>query len=303
MSEFELYPEKPTLERVNTKNNWLLTLFSILLFIGVFLAFFSDQIIFILSLVLVLFIHEMGHFIGMKRFGYQNVRMLFIPMMGAFVQGNKPIYSQRESLWVIMLGPYPGIILGCIGFYFGEHYNLAWLTTTALISLILNIINLLPLDPLDGGQMIKFLLPQNRDFFLLVFSLVSSLLVIVIGLMIKDTMVSIFGFLLGFRVRAIQRRYDIRKILRNRNIPYISTYEDLSNKNFHDIKSILVERKKELRFLNNEVDERYNEIIANYVNDLLESPIKKDVSMLWKTMLIVSWLLMIFFPLWLILFF
>jgi len=40
MSDFELYPEKPIIERSNSKNNWLLTLFSILLFIGVFLAFF-----------------------------------------------------------------------------------------------------------------------------------------------------------------------------------------------------------------------------------------------------------------------
>lgn len=301
MSDFELYPEKPTIERSNTQNNWLLTLFSILLFIGVFLAFFSDRLIFILSLVLVLFIHEMGHFIGMKRFGYDNVRMLFIPMMGAFVQGSKSIYSQKESLWVILLGPYPGILLGCIGFYFGETNQMEWLTTTALISLILNIINLLPLDPLDGGQLIKYLLPQHRDFFLLVFSLVSSLLVIGIGLLIGDTLVSLFGFLMGFRVRAIQRKYEIRKVLQKRNIPYVSTYEALSNKDYHDIKTILEERQKDLNALRSFSEDKYDEVMAGYVSDLLESPIKKDVSRLWKGILIGSWLFMLFFPLWLVL--
>lgn len=301
MSDFELYPEKPIIERSNSKNNWLLTLFSILLFIGVFLAFFADRFIFILSLVLVLFIHELGHFIGMKRFGYDNVRMLFIPMMGAFVQGNKPIYSQKESLWVILLGPYPGILLGCIGFYFGELQHMEWLATTALISLILNIINLLPLDPLDGGQMIRYLLPQHRDFFLLIFSLVSSLLVIGIGILIGDTMVSLFGFLLGFRVRAIQRKYEIRKILNQRNIPYVITYEALSNKDYHAIKTILEERQKNLSALRDHSDEKYDEVMSSYVNDLLESPIKKDVTLVGKAFLIGSWLFMLFFPLWLVL--
>ena len=301
MSDFELYPEKPIIERSNSKNNWLLTLFSILLFIGVFLAFFADRFIFILSLVLVLFIHELGHFIGMKRFGYDNVRMLFIPMMGAFVQGNKPIYSQKESLWVILLGPYPGILLGCIGFYFGELQHMEWLATTALISLILNIINLLPLDPLDGGQMIRYLLPQHRDFFLLIFSLVSSLLVIGIGILIGDTMVSLFGFLMGFRVRAIQRKYEIRKILKQRNIPYVTTYEALSNKDYHAIKTILEERQKNLSALRDHSDEKYDEVMSSYVNDLLESPIKKDVTLVGKAFLIGSWLFMLFFPLWLVL--
>jgi len=301
MSDFELYPEKPIIERSNSKNNWLLTLFSILLFIGVFLAFFADRFIFILSLVLVLFIHELGHFIGMKRFGYDNVRMLFIPMMGAFVQGNKPIYSQKESLWVILLGPYPGILLGCIGFYFGELHHMEWLATTALISLILNIINLLPLDPLDGGQLIRYLLPQHRDFFLLIFSLVSSLLVIGIGILIGDTMVSFFGFLMGFRVRAIQRKYEIRKILNQRNIPYVITYEALSNKDYHAIKTILEERQKNLSALRDHSDEKYDEVMSSYVNDLLESPIKKDVTLVGKAFLIGSWLFMLFFPLWLVL--
>jgi len=57
---------------------------------------------FILPLIIVLLIHEMGHFLLMKLFKYDNVRMLFIPLMGAFVQGNKEEYSQKQSLWVVI---------------------------------------------------------------------------------------------------------------------------------------------------------------------------------------------------------
>ena len=38
-------------------------------------------------LVIVLLIHEAGHFAGMKLFGYRDVRMFFLPFFGAAVSG------------------------------------------------------------------------------------------------------------------------------------------------------------------------------------------------------------------------
>ena len=92
MENYDIYPAKPHIEKVKIESNWGLTAFSLVLFVGVFLLLFKDEINFVLFLILVLFIHEMGHFTFMKFFNYENVRMLFIPLMGAFVQGSKEKY-------------------------------------------------------------------------------------------------------------------------------------------------------------------------------------------------------------------
>lgn len=38
-------------------------------------------------LVVVLLIHELGHWLGMKYYGYRNLQMFFIPFFGAAVTG------------------------------------------------------------------------------------------------------------------------------------------------------------------------------------------------------------------------
>jgi len=174
MSEFELYPEKPHLQKQVVRSNWGLTVFTIVLFIAVFLSLYSDRADFVFFLVLVLLVHEFGHFSMMKRFNYENVRMLFIPLMGAFVQGSKERYSQTESLLVVVFGPFPGIILGSIGLYLSGVYQMDWLLLLSFIFIFVNAINLLPIDPLDGGQILKLIVIRQRDLYLMIFALISG---------------------------------------------------------------------------------------------------------------------------------
>ena len=70
MENYDIYPTKPHIERVKIESNWGLTAFSLVLFVGVFLLLFKDEIDFVLFLILVLFIHEMGHFTFMKLFNF-----------------------------------------------------------------------------------------------------------------------------------------------------------------------------------------------------------------------------------------
>ena len=78
--------------------------------------------------------------------------------------------------------------------------------------MILNMINLLPLDPLDGGQLFS-LLSSMIMIFLMIFSLVSSLVLIAAGFFADSWPLMLFGFLMSFRVRSIQKKYLIRKEL------------------------------------------------------------------------------------------
>jgi stage IV sporulation protein FB len=301
MSEFELYPEKPQLQKQVVRSNWGLTVFTIVLFIAVFLSLYSDRADFVFFLVLVLLVHEFGHFSMMKRFNYENVRMLFIPLMGAFVQGSKDRYSQTESLLVVVFGPFPGIILGSVGLYMSGVYQMDWLLLLSFIFIFVNAINLLPIDPLDGGQILKLIVIRQRDLYLMIFALISSLTLIVVGFLMEDWLVAGFGFLMGIRVRAMQKNYQLRKELNELNVNYISTYEELSNRDYHMIKQVLIKDKPMLAELDEFSIEEGNTILASHVSDLLIAPIHKDLGVVGKITLFISWILLFAIPIYLML--
>jgi len=295
-NNYDLYPEKPVLVKEKVKSNWGLTLFSIIIFIASFLIFFTNQINFVFFLIFVLFFHEIGHFLFMKKFKYENVRMLFIPLMGAFVQGSKERYSQRESLLVVLAGPIPGVVVGCITIVIASQYQLQWALTLSFIFLFLNTINLLPLDPLDGGQLFKLLVHRQRDFFMMLFALGSSLLMIVVGLLLNDWLVIIFGFFMGIRVRGMQQNYQLRKELEELEVNYFSTYDELSNRDYAMIKGLLMERNKTLRKYASISEGDISQVIASHVNGLLIAPIIKDASWRMKIILICFWVFAFIVP-------
>lgn len=295
-NNYDLYPEKPVLVKEKVKSNWGLTLFSIIMFIASFLIFFTNQINFVFFLIFVLFFHEIGHFLFMKKFKYENVRMLFIPLMGAFVQGSKEKYSQRESLLVVLAGPIPGVVVGCITIVIASHYQLQWVLTLSFIFLFLNTINLLPIDPLDGGQLFKLLVHRQRDFFMMVFALGSSLLMIVVGLLLNDWLVIIFGFFMGIRVRGMQQNYQLRKELEELEVNYFSTYDELSNRDYAKIKDLLMERNKTLRKYASISEDDISQLIASHVNGLLIAPIIKDATWRMKILLICFWVFAFIVP-------
>jgi len=300
MEEFDLYPQKPLIEKVKIESNWGLTFFSLVLFVGTFLFLFRDQIRFVLFLILVLFIHEMGHFVFMKLFKYENVRMLFIPLMGAFVQGSKEKYSQKESFYVISAGPFPGIWIGSALLVFASIYQQEWMLELSFLFLFLNVINLFPIDPLDGGQLFKLYVNKKRDLFLMLFALFSSMLMIFVGWMIDSYIILAFGFLMGFKVRGFQRSHHLRKILDEKQIPYESTYDDLSNEHYAKIKEVLIEETPALQKFLSMSEENNDEFLASHVNSALLAPVSKDAGKAMKITIICLWLLSLTFPVYLL---
>jgi hypothetical protein len=123
---------------------------SVVVFVLTLIGFFgpADLLIF----VGVLFFHELGHYLGMVIFGYRDVRMFFIPFFGAAVAGKK----ERALLWqeaiILLLGPLPGLIVGCVLYFWNQTYSSTWLHQTARWLVYLNFLNLLPFEPLDGGK-------------------------------------------------------------------------------------------------------------------------------------------------------
>lgn len=292
MEDFDFYPNKPKLIEEKPKGGLSLTIFSMVLFVLVFLLLMGDEVNFIFSLLVVLVIHELGHFISMKAFKYKNVRMLFVPLMGAFVQGSKTKYSQKESFIVTAAGPFPGVLLGTSFLWYASEIQNEWLMNLGFLFLLLNIINLLPLDPLDGGQMFKLLFRKNNELFLMVFALISSMLIIAVGWYVDSYIIMFFGFFMGFRVRALQKKYQVHKELIDDEVNYSTTYKLLSNRDFVKIKNVLLEHTPALRkFIDQATSEESDPILASQVNSMLEVPLKQDASILFRILLVFLWLI------------
>jgi Zn-dependent protease len=288
------------LEKVKVQSNWGLTLFSVLLFALSFLYIFADELDFVFYLVTVLFLHEMGHYLLMKQFKYEDMRMLFIPLMGAFVQGSKKQYSQKESFLVIAAGPFPGVVFGLTIHFLAHHYHETWLLELSFLFLFLNVINLLPIDPLDGGQLFKLFVRQKRDLFLLVFALLSSLLMITVGYLIESWILFAFGFFMSFKVRSFQRNYHLRQELDLQDINYELNYEDLSDQAYHELKQVVIEHNPKLKQLEALHGEAAQEVIASHVNAVLSVPIERDASLYFKIILVFLWLLLVSLPVFLL---
>ena len=177
------------LEKIrNPKGNWGQTLtilaVSLLLFIG--LGMRNNPIAFTVLLVGVLFIHEMGHYLGMRIFGYRNVRMFFIPLFGAAVSGQKTTAKTYQEAIVTLLGPLPGLCLAIVLFGAASVPGLAREVRTELIRAavlfgVINGINLLPVFPLDGGRLLNQILFSRNRYLEGVFQLLAAIALVAYG--------------------------------------------------------------------------------------------------------------------------
>ena len=149
---------------------------SLLLYILIYYALFRDaRSIFIL--VIVIIIHEGGHFLAMKKFGYRDLKMFFIPFFGAFVSGKSHHVSPVQRAIMILSGPLPGILIGLSLFAMAIFFNSRNLLQPALLFMVLNAINLLPVSPLDGGQFLQVIFPSSNK---IIQTLVTLILIAVI---------------------------------------------------------------------------------------------------------------------------
>lgn len=117
-------------------------------------------------ILVVIVIHELGHFLAMRAFGYRNVHMMALPLVGGVAIGQDVDPSAHRSAWMSLMGPLPGIVIGwAILIAMALDLWPAALgepTSWALMFLLVNYLNVLPVPPLDGGHVVQALLPPRR---------------------------------------------------------------------------------------------------------------------------------------------
>lgn len=143
--------------------NWVL-IASLAFYIGAFATPFSWQpasgIVGLVILIGVIFLHEIGHLLAMRFFGYQNSSIFFLPFFGAAATGYKHDATLAQKVWVLLAGPLPGILLGLIMAIAISKDPASvpdWQLETTVTLIVVNLLNLLPIYPLDGGRIASLL--------------------------------------------------------------------------------------------------------------------------------------------------
>ncbi len=129
-------------------------------FLGVYWSLYGPR--FGLGFATLILIHEMGHFVDIKRRGLPADMPVFMPGFGAYVRWQALGVSLETRAAVSLAGPLAGLLaaIGCLLIWRSAGDPL-W-GALARASAWLNILNLIPVWVLDGGQAAAVLSKAER---------------------------------------------------------------------------------------------------------------------------------------------
>ena len=111
---------------------------------------------FAIGLVLLILVHELGHYLEARRQGLHPDLPVFIPFLGAYVA----LKDAHIGPWRHALVSYAGPALGGVGaavlWAAGDMRDSDLLRALAYTGFLLNLFNLIPIGFLDGGHLLRY---------------------------------------------------------------------------------------------------------------------------------------------------
>jgi stage IV sporulation protein FB len=243
-------PPKPPVEEKN-RNVLVKSISSLILYLFIGYFFFGHNWTILLILTAVVLVHELGHFLAMKAYHYNELGIFFIPLVGAYASGTKKEVSQKQSAVIILAGPVPGIIAG-IAIYLLRKYQLGsefyfmqydiWIVTAKLL-VFLNLLNLLPVYPLDGGQLLNRLFLDESEWLSKIFLVLSALALAYFAIKIQFYPLLLFPLLMIVRMVTDNKYDNVSKLIQEKGIALDKYYEELTDEEYWAIRNILIESK------------------------------------------------------------
>jgi Zn-dependent protease len=154
------------------KGNVVLSLFnlkfilSLAAFLGVYWGLFGAK--FGIGFAVLILIHEMGHFIDVRRRSLPAEMPVFLPGLGAYVRWRALGVSQKTRSAVSLAGPLAGSISAAVCLLIWWKTGSGVMAALARAGAWLNVLNLIPVWALDGGQAILALNKSERLILLTV---------------------------------------------------------------------------------------------------------------------------------------
>jgi Zn-dependent protease len=112
-----------------------------------------------IGLIVLLFVHEMGHVVEAKRQGLPVSVPVFIPFMGALITMKQMPHNAWREARLAIAGPLLGSAGALLLYILGLVYDSQQLKALAFLGFLINLFNLLPVIPLDGGRITAALHP------------------------------------------------------------------------------------------------------------------------------------------------
>lgn len=127
--------------------------FVLLKFSSIFIAIAAYALIFgwkfAVGFVLLIFIHELGHYIEAKREGLSPRLPVFIPFLGAYVQYTRG--HPWQTVRVAIAGPILGGAAAAVCLAIAQSNGSSLMYALAYSGFFLNLFNMLPFGIFDGG--------------------------------------------------------------------------------------------------------------------------------------------------------
>ncbi len=139
-------------------------LLSFVAFIGIYWAAFGMK--FGIGFAVLILLHEMGHFVDIKRRGLPAEMPVFLPGLGAYVRWQALGVPLETRAAISLAGPLAGFFaaLACALLWW-QTGNPLW-SALAHVGALLNLLNLIPVWMLDGGQAALALSKMERIMLL-----------------------------------------------------------------------------------------------------------------------------------------
>jgi len=110
--------------------------------------------------VLLIFVHEMGHYIAAKQKGLDVGAPTFIPFVGAWIAMKEMPHNVEVEAYVGLGGPLVGTLGALVCYFLARSYDSNLLLALAYAGFFINLFNLIPLSPFDGGRITAVLSPR-----------------------------------------------------------------------------------------------------------------------------------------------
>lgn len=110
--------------------------------------------------VVLLFIHEMGHFMAARQRGLTVGAPTFIPFVGAWIDLKEQPMDVETEAHIGLAGPVAGTVGAMLCYGLARYTDSQLLLALAYAGCFLNLFNLIPLSPFDGGRITAVLSPR-----------------------------------------------------------------------------------------------------------------------------------------------
>lgn len=290
------FPPKPVLteKKSNTLTRSLISLFVYAL---LFYFVFEQNIAYIAAILVVIIIHESGHFLFMKIFNYSNVKIFIIPLLGAFTSGKKQEVSQWQLCVIILAGPVPGIIIGSVIYFLNKDLQNDTLKMLGNSFLFINLLNCLPFYPLDGGRLIEALFFKQNHIIRLVFGIISIICLSL--LFFYSPIMLIVPVLIALELYNESKHQKIREYLKQEKINHHVDYNNLPDKDYWLIRDCLLFSfpKKYIGLTPGNYQYSPAEpLLIQHINSVLQIKLNYDISVLKQVVILIFYLAVFLSP-------